>query len=98
LAVTFLAFAALFQIVDGAQAVGSGMLRGLHDTKWPMIYAAFGYWGVGLPLGVALAFTLDFRGAGIWIGLCIGLAVVAALLLFRWMKRDDLLAAGEIAK
>jgi MATE family multidrug resistance protein len=91
LAVTFLAFAALFQIVDGAQAVGGGMLRGLHDTKWPMIYAAISYWGIGLPLGVVLAFVLNLRGAGIWIGLCTGLAVVAALLLYRWLKRDDLL-------
>jgi MATE family, multidrug efflux pump len=92
LAVTFLGFAALFQIVDGAQAVGGGMLRGLHDTTWPMIYAAVGYWGVGLPLGVVLAFSLHFRGAGIWIGLCTGLAVVAALLLARWLKRENLLA------
>ena len=45
LAVTFLAFAGLFQIVDGAQAVASGMLRGLHDTQVPMVYAAIGYWG-----------------------------------------------------
>jgi MATE family multidrug resistance protein len=91
-AMTFLAFAALFQIVDGAQAVGGGMLRGLHDTKWPMIYAAVGYWGVGLPLGVVLAFSLDFRGAGIWIGLCTGLAVVAGLLFLRWLRRNRLLA------
>ena len=91
-AVTFLGFAALFQIVDGAQAVGGGMLRGLHDTKWPMVYAANGYWGIGLPLGVLLAFTLGFRGAGIWIGLCTGLAVVAMLLLLRWLNRNSLLA------
>ena len=45
------------------------MLRGLHDTKLPMIYAAIGYWGVGLPLGVLLAFHFGFDGAGIWIGL-----------------------------
>ena len=94
LATTFLGFAALFQIVDGAQAVGSGMLRGLHDTTWPMIYAAIGYWGIGLPLAVILAFSLHFRGAGIWIGLCTGLAIVAALLLFRWLRRDNLLASG----
>ena len=60
LAVTFLAFAGLFQIVDGAQAVASGMLRGLHDTRVPMVYAAIGYWGIGLPLGVLLAFRFDF--------------------------------------
>src|SRR5690606_6177487 len=54
MAITFLALAALFQIADGAQAVASGMLRGLHDTTVPMIYAAIGYWGVGLMLGVLL--------------------------------------------
>jgi multidrug resistance protein, MATE family len=90
LAVTFLSFAALFQIFDGAQAVAAGMLRGLHDTKVPMILAAIGYWGVGLPLGVVLAFHFGFEGAGIWIGLSSGLAVVAVLLLVRWLRRDQL--------
>ncbi|MBN9274562.1 MAG: MATE family efflux transporter, partial [Mesorhizobium sp.] len=90
LAVSFLAFAALFQIFDGAQAVASGMLRGLHDTTVPMIYAAIGYWGIGLPLGVVLAFHFDFQGGGIWIGLSVGLASVAILLLVRWLRRDRL--------
>lgn len=90
LAVSFLAFAALFQIFDGAQAVGGGMLRGLHDTTVPMIYAAIGYWGIGLPLGVLLAFHHGLDGAGIWIGLSGGLAVVAALLMTRWLRRDRL--------
>jgi MATE family multidrug resistance protein len=88
LAVTFLAFAGLFQIFDGAQAVALGMLRGLHDTRMPMIYALIGYWGVGLPLGVLLAFHFGAGGAGIWIGLSSGLAVVAVLLLARWLRRD----------
>jgi MATE family multidrug resistance protein len=90
LAVSFLAFAGLFQIVDGAQAVGGGMLRGLHDTTVPMIYALIGYWGVGLPLGVLLAFPGGLEGRGIWIGLSAGLAVVAVLLLGRWLRRDRL--------
>jgi MATE family multidrug resistance protein len=55
-----------------------------------MLYAAFGYWGVGLPLGVALAFGTNLRGVGIWIGLATGLAVVAGLMLWRWMRRDRL--------
>ena len=96
LAVTFLSFAALFQVFDGAQAVASGMLRGLHDTKVPMILAAIGYWGVGLPLGVMLAFRFGFAGSGIWIGLSSGLAVVAVLLLLRWLRRDEIgLTAGR---
>jgi MATE family multidrug resistance protein len=89
-AVSFLAMAALFQLVDAAQAVGSGMLRGLQDTRVPMLYAAFGYWGIGLPLGAALAFGTPLRGIGIWIGLATGLAVVAFLMLWRWTRRERL--------
>lgn len=87
LATSFLAVAALFQIADGAQAVGAGMLRGLHDTTVPMIYAALGYWGIGLPLGIALGFHSGFGGVGVWIGLSAGLAAVAVLLLARWLRR-----------
>jgi MATE family multidrug resistance protein len=90
LAVSFLLVAALFQVVDGAQVVGAGMLRGLQDTRVPMLYAALGYWGVGLLLGVVLAFGLGWGGIGIWIGLASGLAVVAVLMLARWMRRDRL--------
>jgi MATE family multidrug resistance protein len=90
LAVSFLGIAALFQIFDGAQAVGAGMLRGLHDTKVPMIYALFGYWIVGLLVGVMLAFPLGWQGLGIWTGLAIGLAVVSLLMLARWMRREKL--------
>ncbi len=90
LAVTFLTFAALFQIVDGAQAVGAGMLRGLHDTRVPMLFAAVGYWGVGMPLGVLLAFRFGLAGSGIWIGLAAGLAAVAMLMTGRWIMRERL--------
>jgi MATE family multidrug resistance protein len=90
LAVSFLAVAALFQIVDGAQVVGAGMLRGLHDTTVPMIYAALGYWLIGLGVGVGLAFGLGWEGRGIWTGLAAGLAVVAALMLVRWTRRERL--------
>ncbi len=90
LAVTFLMFAALFQVVDGAQAVGAGMLRGLHDTTVPMLYAAIGYWGIGLPVGVILAFPLGFAGSGIWIGLAAGLTAVATLMTWRWVMREKL--------
>ncbi|MEP6784313.1 MAG: MATE family efflux transporter [Sphingomonadales bacterium] len=89
-AVSFLAVAALFQIVDGAQVMGAGVLRGLHDTRWPMIYAAIGYWVVGLGIGLTLAFPLNMRGVGIWLGLASGLAVVAGLVLWRWVNRERL--------
>jgi MATE family multidrug resistance protein len=90
LAVTFLVFAALFQLADGAQAVGSGMLRGLHDTRVPMLMAGLGYWGIGLPLGVLLAFPLKLGGVGIWIGLASGLATVATMMTARWTLRERL--------
>jgi MATE family multidrug resistance protein len=90
LALAFVFFAGLFQFVDAAQAVLNGMLRGLGDTRAPMIICAIGYWVVGLPLGVALAFPGGLGGSGIWIGLAVGLASVAVMLLVRWMMRDGL--------
>jgi len=90
LAVQFLLVAAAFQLVDGAQVIGAGMLRGLHDTRWPLLFALVGYWVVGLGIGVWLAFGRDWRGVGIWIGLASGLAAVAALMLARWVLRDRL--------
>lgn len=88
LAVSFLQVAAAFQLVDGAQVIGAGMLRGLHDTRWPLIFALFGYWVVGLGIGAWLGFGADWKGVGIWIGLASGLAAVAVLMLARWLLRD----------
>lgn len=90
LAVTFLMMAALFQLADGTQAVGAGMLRGLHDARTPMLYALLGYWGIGLPLGAVLAFWAHLGGLGLWIGLATGLAVVAVLMIARWTRRVEL--------
>jgi MATE family multidrug resistance protein len=90
LAVSFLLVAALFQVFDGAQAVGAGMLRGLHDTTVPMVYAAVGYWVIGLLTGVGLAFGLGWDGLGIWVGLATGLGVVAVLMIARWIRRERL--------
>ena len=90
LAVSFLVVAALFQLVDGAQVIGSAMLRGLQDTRVPMLFAAFGYWAVGLGSGYALAFPGGLGGVGIWIGFALGLGVVAVLMLWRWSRRAAL--------
>lgn len=90
LAVSFLRVAAAFQLVDGAQVIGAGMLRGLHDTRWPLMFALVGYWVVGLGIGSWLAFAADWKGVGIWVGLASGLAAVAALMLGRWLMRDRL--------
>lgn len=90
LAVSFLLIAALFQIVDGAQVVSAGMLRGLHDTRMPMLFAMFGYWVVGIGIGAGLAFPGHMGGVGIWIGLASGLATVAVLMTWRWARRESI--------
>ena len=88
LAVGFLGIAAIFQLADGAQVVGAGMLRGLQDTRTPMLVAAFGYWIAAPAIGLPMAFGLGLEGLGVWIGLAAGLAVVAVLLIARWLRRD----------
>ncbi|WP_193335259.1 MATE family efflux transporter [Devosia beringensis] len=90
LAVTFLAVAGLFQIVDGAQVVAAHALRGLSDTKIPMLVALVGYWGIGLPIAYALGFMLEWRGVGIWLGLAAGLGIVAVVLVARFAMRERL--------
>jgi MATE family multidrug resistance protein len=89
-AVSFLVCAAVFQIADGAQVVGAGMLRGLSDTRVPMLYAGLGYWGFGMPLSLLFAFKLGFGGVGIWIGLASGLVAVACIMIRRWTRREQL--------
>ncbi len=90
LAITFLVYGGLFQLFDSGQAAASGMLRGLGDTRMPMVYAAIGYWGIGLPLSIGLGFWTGLAGEGIWIGLATGLAIVSTLLTLRWIRRDRL--------
>ena len=90
LAVQFLLIAAVFQLADGAQVIGAAILRGLHDTRVPMFFAAFGYWVVGIGAGAWLAFETPLQGRGIWIGLALGLAIVAVLMLWRWTRRAKL--------
>ena len=81
-ATILLALAGLFQIADGAQVVLAGMLRGLQDTRMPMLIAGFGYWGVGVPVAAWLAPRA--AAPGVWIGLVAGLFAVAVLLFARW--------------
>jgi MATE family multidrug resistance protein len=66
------------------------MLRGLQDTRVPMLFAAFGYWVVGLAIAVGLGFGLRWQGVGIWTGLATGLAVVAVMMVTRWIRRERL--------
>ena len=79
LAATFLVVAGVFQLVDGAQVVAAHALRGLSDTKIPMLLAILGYWGVGLPVSYILGFVVGWRGVGIWIGLASGLSSISGL-------------------
>lgn len=88
LAASFLIVAGVFQLVDGAQVVAAHSLRGLSDTKVPMLLAIIGYWMVGLPVAYVLGFIADWRGIGIWIGLAAGLAFVAVVLVTRFVLRE----------
>ncbi|MCP4381904.1 MAG: MATE family efflux transporter [Hyphomicrobiales bacterium] len=90
LAMSFVIYAGLFQFFDAGQVVAAGMLRGLGDTRVPMIFAGIGYWGVGFTLGALLGFATPLAGAGIWIGLATGLAAVGIPLTLRWSRRDRL--------
>lgn len=82
--VILLAAAALFQVMDAAQVMALGLLRGVQDTKIPMILAAVSYWVIGMPASYILGFVYDFGAAGVWYGLVIGLAVAAAFLMSRF--------------
>ena len=83
---SFLIVAALFQLADGAQVMAMGLLRGVQDTRGPMLIAAFSYWCVGLPTSYLLGIRLDYGGEGVWAGLVVGLSVAALLLMLRFWR------------
>lgn len=83
LAVALIPIAGAFQVFDGIQAVSAGTLRGLGDTRVPMLIGLVGFWMIGLPVSVALAFGAGLGPLGLWWGLVAGLGVVAFLLLAR---------------
>lgn len=87
IAVSFLAVAGIFQIVDGVQALSSGALRGLKEARAPMMIALLSYWAIGVPVGYGLAFRAGWGGIGIWWGLAIGLAVASVLMTLRLIWR-----------
>lgn len=89
-AVQYLAVGAAFQLFDGIQAVAAGALRGLQDTRVPMLVAVGGYWLVGFTACYALGLHTPLAGVGVWMGLAAGLVVVSALLLHRWRDRERL--------
>ncbi len=89
---TLLWLAAAFQVFDGIQTVCTGALRGLGETRVPMVANFVGYWLLGLPLGLMLCFHFHWGIYGTWIGLTLALVVISLSLLLRW-RRDSALAA-----
>lgn len=85
--VTLLFIAALFQLFDGVQGVATGALRGLGDTRTPMLWNLAGHWVVGLPLGYTLCFTAGLGVVGLWWGLSIGLVICGVALSIVWARR-----------
>ena len=86
LAAGLLFYAGLFQLMDAMQVIGLGLLRGVQDTRVPMILAAISYWVVGMPVAYALAFVLGLGPAGLWLGLVVGLSFAAVLLMRRFWR------------
>lgn len=80
--------AAAFQLFDGVQAVTTGALRGLGETRIPMIVNLVGHWLIGLPLAYALCFTYGLAAQGLWLGLAVGIVVTGTILLAVWHRRS----------
>lgn len=85
--VSLMIIAACFQLTDGLQAVGLGLLRGMQDVKVPFIIALVSYWGVGFTTSYLLGIKFSYGPQGVWLGLVTGLAIASVLLLTRfWYK------------
>jgi MATE family multidrug resistance protein len=81
-----LAIVAGFQIFDGIQTVATGALRGLGETRFPMLMNLTGYWILGLPLGALLCFRFHWGLSGLWSGFTLSLITISMVLLARWRK------------
>ncbi|MGO1118539.1 MATE family efflux transporter [Rhodovibrionaceae bacterium A322] len=90
LAVSLIFVAGVFQLADGGQAVVTHLLRGLNDTRTPMFFCWFGYWGIGLTSALLFGFVLEFDAVGIWYGLAAGLFVVSIWGVIRFARREKL--------
>src|SRR5690606_10271587 len=80
----FVVIAGIFQLVDGLQAIAAGLLRGLKDTRIPMVLALISYWPIGFFCAWFFAFPAGFGGIGVWFGFLSGLAAAAVLLNWRF--------------
>ena len=94
-AAILLIVAGLFQLPDGIQVIGLGALRGMSDVKIPTLITLIAYWGIGLPLGYVLGFTLNQGALGVWIGLLAGLVIAAILLFIRFNNQSEKLILKE---
>lgn len=102
LGVVLLLIAAAFQLFDGIQVVSTGALRGAGETRIPAVLSLVAYWVLGLPIGSWLAFHLGWGAVGLWMGLALGLIIVACVLLTVWRRKTrswveagSLVTAGE---
>lgn len=93
LAASLLLYAAAFQFPDGVQVLSAGALRGLKDTRVPMVLAALAYWGIGMPVGAGLGLWLGWGPRGMWVGLICGLTVAALLLCTRFWRSSRSIAS-----
>ena len=96
LAASLMMYAAAFQFSDGFQALSAGALRGLKDTRVPMFYTAFAYWGVGMPMGWWMGKVQGLGPAGMWWGLIVGLSTAALLLTARFQRLSSRAMAAAI--
>jgi len=87
--VVLLRIAAFFELFDGLQIVATGALRGLGETRTPMIAHLVGYWVVGMPVVWVLCFPLGWGARGIWVGLSAALILIGAALAFVWKIRSS---------
>lgn len=85
-AIALLSVGAMFQLFDGIQVIAAGALRGLKDTRVPMLIGVFAYWGIGLTSGYACGFIWGLGGVGLWLGLVLGLGVAALALSWRFYR------------
>jgi MATE family multidrug resistance protein len=89
LAALLLPIAGVFQVFDGLQVVAIGLLRGLGDTRMPMIVNVVGFWCIGIPVSLWLGFGLGYGAQGLWWGLVVGLVIVAVFLILRVRQREQ---------
>jgi len=94
LGASLLLFGAIFQLSDGVQVAAAGALRGMKDTRIPMVYSVLAYWMIGMSVGWWLTFRAGWGPAGMWVGILSGLSVAAVLLTARYLRLSRLMVAA----